>query len=69
MITKVEYGETVRNGEPGLTLIFTYDNEFTDAYEVWGLDNVNTVGLWLGQEPDPTALLVNLRHMVGLTVH
>lgn len=69
MISKVEYGKFLREGEPGLAIVFTYDEEYSDSYEVWGEVNVNHLYSCVALEPAPEALLVELRHMVGLTVH
>ena len=68
-ISKVEYGEFLREGEPGLTIVFTYDGEYSDAYEIWGEHNVGMIHYWIYSQPPPEALLVELRKMVGLTVH
>lgn len=69
MISKVEYGKYSREGEPAMTIVFTYDEEYSDAYDVWGEANVGQVFACVATEPAPEALLVELRKMVGLTVH
>lgn len=69
MISKVEYGQYQKEGEPALSIVFTYDEEYTDAYEIWGEANVNRVFGCVALQPTPEALLIELRHMTGLTVH
>ena len=34
MISKVEYSNFERAGEPALTIVFTYDEDYQDAYEI-----------------------------------
>lgn len=69
MISRVEYGHFLKEGEPGLNIVFTYDEEYSDSYEVWGEGNVNNVCGWISQQPTPESLLVELRKMVGITIH
>ncbi len=69
MISKVEYSNFLREGEPALSIIFTYDGEYADAYEIWGESNVASVFSCVEQQPTPEALLVELRKMVGITIH
>ena len=69
MISKVEYSNYEREGEPALAIVFTYDEDYQDAYEIWGEHNVNKIFLCVGSQPTPEALLLELCRMVGLTVH
>lgn len=69
MISKVEYCNFERDGDPGLNIVFTYDEEYSDAYEVWGELNVAKIFSCVAQLPTPECLLVELRRMVGLTIH
>ncbi len=69
MISKVEYSNFERAGEPALTIVFTYDEDYQDAYEIWGERNVSKIFSCVDKEPTPEALLLELCRMVGLTVH
>lgn len=69
MISRVEYSKHQDRGEPMLLVVFTYDDEISDAYEVYGGSDINTIMGWLTMAPDPVGLLLEIRNLMKITVH
>lgn len=68
MISLVEYGPIERQGEEGVSIVFTYDHTIKDSYELYG-SYVDVVTQWLGNLPNPELLLVEIRKLMNITVH
>jgi len=68
-ITRVEYMKTKKGLNPALVVVFTYDDVVSDAYEIVGDSDVDTVVDWLKKTPDPVQLLIALRQLMRITVH
>lgn len=68
-ISRVEYMKTKKGPEQALVVVFTYNETISDAYEIVGDSDVDTVLDWLKMTPDPVQLLVALRQLMHITVH
>lgn len=69
MLQKIEYQRVSRDEEDGVEVIFTYDDDVTDTYEVYGEPDNSIILNLIGQEPPPEFLVLQLRHLTGSTVH
>lgn len=68
-ITRVEYMKTNKGLQSGLIVVFTYDDTVSDAYEISGDGDTETVLEWLKRTPDPVQLMIALRQLMRITVH
>lgn len=68
-VSRVEYMKTKKGPEQALVVVFTYGETISDAYEIVGDSDVDTVLDWLKMTPDPVQLLVALRQLMRITVH
>lgn len=68
-ISRVEYMKTKKGFQQALVVVFTYSDTVSDAYEIVGDSDVDTVVDWLKMTPDPVQLLIALRQLMRITVH